>query len=617
MNQAFFARQNFYKGTEVHQAGNFTSVDFIYFCISGNTGNDINCFVSRFAVYSSNEDATGIININFSTGFFNNLLNGFAAGANYLANFIRVNIDSSNLRSIFGKFSTRSINASHHFAHNEFTTTFSLCQCLSEDIFVDAINLNIHLNCGNTFVGTSNLKVHIAQSIFQALDVSQDGEVFAVFNETHSYAGNRSFNGNASIHQGQGACAYGTHRRRTIGFQNFGNQTDCVREFILGRNYRKQSTFCQSAVTNFTTTRATQGFGFAYAVGREVVVVDVTFSIFCAKTIQGLCFTQRSQSQNIQDLGLTTSEKRTAMRTSQQTNFAGYRTNFIQSTTIRTNLVNRNGTTNDFLNQLLGNVSNVFSVVRIFVNENFCDFCFNASNVFFTFQLVSIHQSFFQFSSAVCFNLFCNFSRRIVYGNFHFGFANLSNNFFLEFNQFFDYAVSKPDSIQHSFFGNFFSTCFYHQDSIFSTCNSKVQKACASLFNGGVDDEFAINQANANTCDGTFKRNVRNGQCAGSTYHCRHIRSIVRVNGNCGCYDLYVIMISVREHRTDRTVNQAAGQNSLFARTTFTFNKATGNFTYGIHFFFKVNGQREKVYTFTRCFGAGNCYYNCSITITN
>ena len=370
-------------------------------------------------------------------------------------------------------------------------------------------------------------------------------------------------------------------------------------------------------MTNFTTTGATQGFGFAYAVRREVVVVDVTFGIFRTETIEGLCFTERSQSQNVQDLSLTTGEECATVRTSQETNFAGYRTHFIKLTTVRTDFVNGNGTTNDFLNEFLGDVSNIFSVVRIFVDENFCDFSFNTCNVFFTFQFISVHQSFFQFSSSVCFNFFCNFCRGIVYGNFHFGFADFSNDFFLEFYQFFDYAMSEPDCIKHGFFRNFFSTCFYHQDSIFSTSNSEVQKACASLFNSGVDDEFAINQANANTSDGTFERNVRNGECAGSTNHCRHIRSVVRVNGNCSCYDLYVIMITIWEHRTDGTVNQTAGQNSLFTRTTFTFNEATRDFTNGIHFFFKVNGQREKVYTFTRCFGAGYCYYHCSITITN
>ena len=305
------------------------------------------------------------------------------------------------------------------------------------------------------------------------------------------------------------------------------------------------------------------------------------------------------------------------MRTSEQTDFTGYRTNFVQLTTVRTDFVNGDGTTNDFLNQFLGDVSNVFSVVRIFVDENFCDFSFNACNVFFTFQFVSVHQSFFQFSSTVCFNFFCDFSRRIVYGNFHFGFADFSNDFFLEFYQFFNHAMSEPDCIKHSFFGNFFSTSFYHEDCVFGTSNSKVQKTCASLFNGGVDDEFAINQTNANTSDGAFERNVRNGECARSTNHCRHIRSVVRVNGNCSCNDLYVIMVAIGEHRTNRTVNQTAGQNSLFARTTFTFNKATRNFTNGIHFFFKINGQREKVYTFTGCFGAGYCYYYCSITVTN
>ena len=71
------------------------------------------------------------------------------------------------------------------------------------------------------------------------------------------------------------------------------------------------------------------------------------------------------------------------MRTSQKAYLAGYRTNLVQLTTIRTNLVHRNGAANNLLHQLLGDISNILSIVRIFLQEYFGDFCLYFCNVFF------------------------------------------------------------------------------------------------------------------------------------------------------------------------------------------------------------------------------------------
>src|SRR5574344_1024537 len=84
---------------------------------------------------------------------------------------------------------------------------------------------------------------------------------------------------------------------------------------------------------------------------------------------------------------------------------------------------------------------------------------------------------------------------------------------------------------------------------------------------------------------------------------CGYIRCVVRIYGNCGSNDLNVVVIALREHGANRTVNQAAGQNSLLAGTTLTFNKTTGDLTHSVHLFFKINSQREKVNTLTRGFG--------------
>ena len=76
-------------------------------------------------------------------------------------------------------------------------------------------------------------------------------------------------------------------------------------------------------------------------------------------------------------------------------------------------------------------------------------------------------------------------------------------------------------------------------------------------------------------------------------------------------------MIPVREHRTDRTVDQTAGQNGLLAGTTFTFDKAAGDFTDSVHFFFKIYSQRKEVYSFPGCFCTSYRNNYCGIAITN
>ena len=61
-------------------------------------------------------------------------------------------------------------------------------------------------------------------------------------------------------------------------------------------------------------------------------MMDITFSIFYSQTVKDLCFTQRSECQNVEDLSLAAGKERTAMRTCKQAYFAGNRTYFIQLT---------------------------------------------------------------------------------------------------------------------------------------------------------------------------------------------------------------------------------------------------------------------------------------------
>lgn len=74
MDQTLFTRQDLDKSAEIHKAGNFTGINLANFSISNDTVDHINSFSSRLAVYCSDENLTAIVDIDFSTGFFNDFL---------------------------------------------------------------------------------------------------------------------------------------------------------------------------------------------------------------------------------------------------------------------------------------------------------------------------------------------------------------------------------------------------------------------------------------------------------------------------------------------------------------------------------------------------------------
>ena len=86
----------------------------------------------------------------------------------------------------------------------------SLLQCCQKNIAGQAMYLDVHLNSCNALCCSCYLEVHIAKSIFHALDIGKDAKVAAIFNQAHSNACNRSFQRYACIKQGHGASADGS-----------------------------------------------------------------------------------------------------------------------------------------------------------------------------------------------------------------------------------------------------------------------------------------------------------------------------------------------------------------------------------------------------------------------
>ncbi len=75
-----------------------------------------------------------------------------------------------------------------------------LLQRLGHDTHVQAADLDVHLQGGNALAGAGDFEVHIAQVVFQPLDVGQDGIFVAVRDQAHRHTGDGTLERHATIH---------------------------------------------------------------------------------------------------------------------------------------------------------------------------------------------------------------------------------------------------------------------------------------------------------------------------------------------------------------------------------------------------------------------------------
>ena len=67
------------------------------------------------------------------------------------------------------------------------------------------MDLDVHLNCGDTLMGSAHLEIHVAEEVFKALDIGQNN-IVVIRITSYKAAGNtcyRCLNRNTCRHQGQ------------------------------------------------------------------------------------------------------------------------------------------------------------------------------------------------------------------------------------------------------------------------------------------------------------------------------------------------------------------------------------------------------------------------------
>ena len=158
------------------------------------------------------------------------------------------------------------------------------CSSASAMICCDRpLNLNVHLHGRDAFGGAGDFEVHVADMIFQALDIGQNGVFFAVSDHAHGDTGNRPFDRHTAVHQRQCGGADTGLAGAAVGGEHLGYDANRVGELFFRGDHGQQSFLSQGAVANLPPLWAAQEPGLAGGEGREVVMMHVAAAVLGIK----------------------------------------------------------------------------------------------------------------------------------------------------------------------------------------------------------------------------------------------------------------------------------------------------------------------------------------------
>ena len=193
MNHTILVRSQLYECTEIHDADNGTCQNLTRLDVGHDALDDGNCLVDHCLIGAAYRYAAIVLDIDLNAGLLDDLVDYLALLADYIADLLRIDGDLNDLRSILADGLSRlGDNRRHNFIQNVESCLSRLSDCLLDDRAGQTVDLDIHLDGSDTLVSAAYLEVHIAEEVFQTLDIGQN-DVIIIGVACYQTAGNTSY----------------------------------------------------------------------------------------------------------------------------------------------------------------------------------------------------------------------------------------------------------------------------------------------------------------------------------------------------------------------------------------------------------------------------------------
>ena len=336
--------------------------------------------------------------------------------------------------------------------------------------------------------------------------------------------------------------------------------------------------------------------------------MNVPLKLLVANTVDGLAVTESAKGRNSHYLGLTAGKYRRTVGTWQDTDLAPNGTDLGVSASVGTDALVDYLITKDLLHEIIENIVDIGCGIGILLSKMLYGLSLYLRGALFALMSVE--------GIKLPFNLFTgildNLCLKLLIGSMDNGdklfLADLRLYLGYPGNDGLDVFMTKEDCVEHFLLGDLVCARFDHHDGVLGACHGEVQAAGFTLLGVGIDDIVAVNIANADRTDGACKRSLADRQRKGCTVHSKDVGLYVIFNAHAGRNDLNIIIESLGEKRTDRTVDKTAGKYSLFGGAAFALDEASRDLSGCIHLLFIITAQRQEIGSFPGLAGYGGAY---------
>src|SRR5690554_4487359 len=602
VHQSILTGQQVDECAKINDPLDLTVIDPADFDLGRNLHNPVHRRIGGFLVGCVYAHCTVVINIDGRTSLFGDGTDGCTTLTNYITDLLRINFHGDHLRRFLGQFGTRSRDHLVHFTQDMETGLMGFFQGYFHDFLGDTLDLDIHLQGGDTVCGTGHFEVHIAQVILVTQDIGQNSELVAFFHQSHGDTGYRSLQGNTAIHQGQTRTAHTGHGAGTVGFGNFRYHADHIGEVILVWQHGLHTPAGQTAVADLATPGSGHPTGFTDGVRREVIVQHEGFLALPFQGIRDQRIAAGAQGSGHQSLGFTPGEQRGTMGIGQHTHFNLDGPDRIVVTPVDTGLAFNDIGTDHFFLQLLEQADH-------FVFRRAFNTFFRRHELGYRSRLDLIQASitlllfmdaigFAHSTTELGFQLFVQsgvFFRRLPVPLLG---ASLGRKFLDRLDGNLIFLVSIQHATQHLVFAQLGCFRLHHQHGFFGTGHHHVQLGVGQLAVTGVQQiTLLFGETNPGSGQRAVEGYARQFQGCGRPDNGSNIRIIVLVGGHDGTDDLYFVHETFGKKRTDGAVDQAGSQGFLLGGTSLTTEVSARNAAHRIAFFLIVNRQRKEILT--------------------
>ena len=159
-----------------------------------------------------------------------------------------------------------------------------------------------------------------------------------------------------------------------------------------------------------------------------------------------------------------------------------------------------------------------------------------------------------------------------------------------------DRVVGDVERVEDLRLGDLVGARLDHQDRLLGTGDDEVEVGVLEqVLLVRVDDEVAVDLADADRADRGRERHLGDHQRGGCTVHREDVVRVLVIDAQRHVDEVRVVVPALGEERADRTVDHAGGQGALLAGAALALEERAGDLARGVHALLDVDGQRQEV----------------------